>query len=253
MKGPNPMRLIALPLATVLVAASCSAQINIGGKKIDFGVKRQKPPTAQVTLLNPASYTAGSRISLQLKIANLNDTKGISVYMQRPCQAVSDAQKVSENVYKLDITIDHADIDGHCQITLRGLAENDGATVEVPYTQDHAQHQQQDAAAEANIQQFAAHKNWIAKTSKGSSYSLQQSSVQPIPAQDGPSGVAVMLKDPKLPVPSMLTIEAPNKVRMTRLGCLMEGTFSGSSASLKRTPITPESACPDGDVTLQAQ
>lgn len=75
------MHRITLPLALVILTASCSAQLSLGGKKIDFGVKRKKT-TAEVTLFNPATYTSGNTVSWQFKLNNFDESKGISVYMQ---------------------------------------------------------------------------------------------------------------------------------------------------------------------------
>ena len=130
------MRLLTLPLAVVILAASCSAQLSLGGKTIDFGVKRKKPPTAEVMLLSPATYTSGMKVSLQFKLNNFDESKGISVYMQNPCSAPEPAVKISPGVYKVDINISLSDIDGQCQITLRGLAQNESVTTLISYKQN---------------------------------------------------------------------------------------------------------------------
>ena len=246
------MRITALPLAVVLLAASCSAQISLGGKNIDFGVKRKRPPTATIVILNPATYSAGTTVSLQLKLSNFDESKGFHTYTQKPCHA-GNATLISPGLYKLDLIIDDVDIDGVCQLSMNGLAANQGATIEVPYKNDQAQHQAKLAGASANLQSFANHKTWVAKTSSGSSYTLEVASVQDIPAQDGPGGKAAMLRDPKIPVPSMLVMMPPNQVQMTRMGCVMQGTFTGSIATLKPDASRPASTCPDGDITLQGK
>lgn len=241
------MRLLTLPLALVILAASCSAQLSLGGRTIDFGVKRKKPPTAEVILLSPATYTSGTKVSLQFKLNNFDESKGISVYMQNPCSAPESAVKVSPGVYKIDININLSDIDGQCQITLRGLAQNENVTTLISYKQNRVDM----AKIAASLHEFINHKAWVATTSTGTSYSLQQASIQDDGLPD--HTVVAMLRDPKIPVPSMLAVTTPNKVQMTRMGCIMEGTFSGATATLKRSQMVPASSCPDGDVTLQGK
>ncbi len=241
------MRLIALPLALVVFAASCSAQLSLGGKKIDFGVKRKKAPTAEVILLNPATYTSGNNVSLQFKLNNFDESKGISVYMQNPCHAAETAAKVSPGLYKVEIDINISDMDGQCQITLRGLAQNESVTTSISYKQNRVDI----AKIAASLHEFINHKTWVANTSTGKSYTLQQASLQDDGSPNHP--ISAMLSDPKIPVPSILVVETPNKVHMSRMGCAMDGTFSGSTATLKRNPIFPPSSCPDGDVTLQGK
>ena len=241
------MRLFTLPLALVILTASCSAQLSLGGNKIDFGVKRKKPPTAEVILLNPATYTSGSNVSLQFNLNNFDESKGISVYMQNPCHSSETVVKVSPGVYKVDIGINLSDIDGQCQITLRGLAQNESVTTLISYKQNRVDI----AKIAAALHEFINHKNWLATTSSGTSYTLQQASIQDDGLAD--HAVVAMLRDPKIPVPSMLAVTNPNKVQMTRLGCIMEGTFSGSTATLKRSQMVPASSCPEGDVTLQGK
>ncbi len=240
------MRFVTLPLTLIIFAASCSAQLSLGGKKIDFGVKRKKT-TAEVILLNPATYLSGSAVSVQFKLNNFDESKGISVYMQNPCNAAETATKISPGIYKVDININLSDMDGQCQITLRGLAQNENATILIPYKQNRVDI----AKVNAALHEFISHKNWVATTSSGTSYTLQQSMLQDDGKSDHP--VVAMLRDPKMPVASMLAVEAPNKVHMTRMGCIMEGTFSGTTATLKRSSIVPASSCPDGDVTLQGK
>jgi hypothetical protein len=241
------MRLITFPLALFLLVANCSAQLSLGGKKIDFGIKRKKATTAEVILLNPATYTSGNKISLQFKLNNFDESKGISVYMQNPCSAPETATKVSPGVYKVDININPSDIDGQCQITLRGLAQNESATISLPYKENRVDI----AKIAAALHAFIGHKTWVATTSTGTNYTLQQSMLQDDGTVDHP--LVAMLRDPKIPVASMLAVELPNKVHMTHMGCMMEGTFSGSTATLKRSPVVPASSCPDGDVTLQGK
>lgn len=60
-----------------------------------------------------------------------------------------------------------------------------------------------------------------------------------------------MLKDPQLPLVSMMAVQSPNKVSLTRMGCVMEGTFNGSTATLKPSATLPAESCPDGPVVIQ--
>jgi hypothetical protein len=83
-----------------LLTTTCLAQISLGGKQIDFGVKRKKPGTPEVKLLGPASYDSGSKLSLQFKVSNFDESKGFHVYTQLPCITSEAPEKVSEETYR---------------------------------------------------------------------------------------------------------------------------------------------------------
>ncbi len=48
-----------------------------------------------------------------------------------------------------------------------------------------------------------------------------------------------MLKDPQFPVPSTMVVQMPNKASLTRMGCVMERTFSGYTAMLGQVRRCP--------------
>jgi len=175
-------------------------------------------------------------VSWQFKLNNFDESKGISVYMQNPCNAPEAATKVSPGIYKIDIKINLSDIDGQCQVTLRGLAQNENVTVLIPYKRNRVDI----VKIAASLHEFISHKTWVATTTTGTSYTLQKASLQDDGLAD--HAVVAMLRNPKLPVPSMLAVMTPNKVQMTRMGCIMEGTFSGSTATLKRSQMVPGAA-----------
>ncbi|HEY6376160.1 MAG TPA: hypothetical protein VIX90_11620 [Edaphobacter sp.] len=72
----------------------------------------------------------------------------------------------SPGIYKVDININLSDADGQCQITMRGLAQNENATVLIPYKQNRVDI----AKVNAALQELISHKNWVATTSSGTSY-----------------------------------------------------------------------------------
>src|ERR1700733_386107 len=240
------MRIFLFPAAVMVLTTTCFAQISFGGKQIDFGVKRKKPGTPQVMLAGPASYESGSKLSLQFKVSNFDESKGFHVYTQLPCIASEMAEKVSDETYKIDITINPVEMDGECQITMLGLAKSESVTTRLAYKAKHID----TAKMLASLSEFIHHKSWQVKPANAKGYTLNLQMVQ-----DAPPDAEVrsaMLKDPQLPVPSMMAVQAPNKVSLTRMGCIMEGTVSGSTAKLKPSAMLPAESCPDGPVVLQA-
>lgn len=239
------MRPFIFPTAVMVLTTTCFAQISFGGKQIDFGVKRKKPGTPQVTLVGPASYDSGSKLSLQFKVSNFDESKGFHVYSQLPCITSETAEKVSDETYKIDVTINPVEIDGECQITMLGLAKSESVTTRVGYKAKHID----TAKLLASLSEFIQHKSWQVKPANGKGYTLNLQMVQPAPADAQVR--SAMLKDPQLPLVSMMAVQAPNKVSLTRLGCVMEGTFSGSTATLKPSAVLPAESCPDGPVVIQ--
>jgi hypothetical protein len=239
------MRPFIFPAAVMVLTTTCLAQLSIGGKQIDFGVKRKKPGTPEMKLLGPASYDSGSKLSLQFKVSNFDESKGFHVYTQIPCITSEALEKVGEETYKIDITINPVEIDGECQITMLGLAKSESVTTRVGYKAKHIDN----SKLLASLSEFIQHKSWQVKPANGKSYTLNLQMVQPAPADAEVR--SAMLKDPQLPLASMMAVQMPNKVSLTRMGCIMEGTFSGSTATLKPSAMLPPDSCPDGPVVIQ--
>jgi hypothetical protein len=244
------MRTPLLVLALASITLGGHAQLSLGGHQIGFDVQRKKPSTPTVTLV-PGNYVAGEKSTLQFQVKNIDDSKGITVYSQQPCVAAQNAQKVSDGLYKVDVTIESSNTDGSCQVTLISAAnKQQNATVSVPYKNNTA------AIAKnlADVNAFLAHNTWVGTTSTGTSYTLHpDNSMMGVASQQAAAQHMVMLRDPKLPIPMMLVVQMPNKVSFTRLGCIMDGTFNGSKASLKPSAMRPADTCPDGAVTLEGK
>ena len=162
------MRPFIFPAAVMVLTTTCFAQISFGGKQIDFGVKRKKPGTPQVTLVGPASYDSGSKLSLQFKVSNFDESKGFHVYSQPPCITSETAEKVSDETYKIDVTINPVEIDGECQITMLGLAKSESVTTRVGYKAKHID----TAKLLASLSEFIQHKSWQVKPANGKGYTL---------------------------------------------------------------------------------
>jgi hypothetical protein len=246
------MRNLPIAIALAALTLSAHAQISVAGHQIGFGVKRKQTGSPTITLVNQTPYLAGTQVSVQFQFKDFDDSKGLKVYSQSPCTISSNgAQKVSDGIYKVDITLDSRETDGECPVTLSSIANQQHyATVRVPYKNNNADV----AKANGELHAFLGHSTWVGTTSTGSTYTLHpDSSMPPAALKQMAATNGVMLRDPKLPIPMMLVLSAPNKVSFTRLGCMMDGTFKGTTATLKPSAMVPASSCPDGAVTLEAK
>jgi len=246
------MRNSAILVAAAALTLSGQAQINVGGHQIGFGVKRKATGSPTVTLVSPTTYLAGTQVSIQFQLKDFDDSKGIKVYSQSPCTVSSQsAQKVSDGIYKVDVTLDSRDTDGECPVTLSSIANQQHySTVRVPYRNNNAEV----AKANEEVHTFLSHSTWVGTTSAGSSFTLHpDTSMPPAALKELTAKNGLMLRDPKLPIPMMLVMTAPNKVSFTRMGCMMEGTFKGTTATLKPSAMVPASSCPDSAVILEAK
>ena len=124
------------------------------------------------------------------------------------------------------------------------LAKSESVTTRVGYKAKHIDN----SKLLASLSEFIQHKSWQVKPANGKSYTLNLQMGQPAPADAEMR--SAMLKDPQLPLASMMAVQMPNRVSLTRMGCIMEGTFSGSTATLKPSAMVPE-RCPDGPVVIQ--
>jgi hypothetical protein len=246
------MRLITgVPIVLMLLAASCSAQISIGGRNIDFGVKRKKPSSPTVKLLNPATYTAGTTVSIHLKVADFDESKGFSVYTRTPCHSQDKVEKIGDGVYKIDLVIDDTEANGSCQVSLHGLAKNDGASVDVAYQQDPALRAMRMAAYDS----FVSRKTWALKHPNGSTSTLTLMQIPGMPKPEAkPNGdIGLLLTDPKTSEMITMLLTRPDKILLSSEGCQMEGTLSGTTATLKPMTSYPGNKCSEGELSLQAR
>ena len=156
-----------------------------------------------------------------------------------PCITSETAEKVSDE----NLTINPVEIDGECQfdawagqeqsVTTRvGYKANVyrhrkviGLALRVPFTQEHRQ---------------------VKLTGKGYTLNLGMwSSLRLADAQVR----SAMLKDPQASVGMDDSSAGPEQVDLTQLGCVMEGTFSCSTATLKPSAVLPAGELPDGRVS----
>ena len=56
---------------------------------------------------------------------------------QPPCITSEMAEKVSDETYKIDVTINPVEMDGECQITMLGLAKSESVTTRLAYKAKH--------------------------------------------------------------------------------------------------------------------
>lgn len=212
----------------------------------DTNVLRRSAATPEVKLTPSTNavatrYPSASTQTVAFTVGNMDESKGISVTGGNGCTINGSPEKTGASTYMVNVVIPSEAEDGNCDIGVASTASGAYMSAEVPYSAD-PDYFKKTAPA---IYAFANSKTWTFKTSSGKTETQTVMNVQ-----NSANRIAAMTKGSDDSV-GVFGFSPPDQVAGTYAGCVMQGTLSNGTATLK--PILESDECKKiGTVTIKA-
>ena len=209
----------------------------------DTNVSRRSSSTPEVKLSasEDTKYPSPSTQTIAFTVGNLDESKGVTVTTGNGCELKGSAEKSGAGAYKVTLTIPSRAEDGHCYIGVASTANGAYTAVDISYTAD-SDYWKKTAP---DMFAFANSKTWTLKTSTGKSETQHVTHVE----SSGERIAAMSTGDDD----SMAAFgfSLPDKVAGTYKQCVLQGTLSKDTATLK--PIVQTDECKEvGTLTVKA-
>ena len=217
-----------LVLSTLTFNLACSRPANIDTSRQS---NARSGPEAELKLVTPTSYPSSSTQSVLVTAARLDESKGVVASAGGGCSAASTPEKNGTGTYKISVTIPSRPEDGTCSVRLVSSADGGSGSVNISYTADPGYWKK---AAPA-MYSFANSKTWTFHSGENMKvFHLLQAS------PTSGNKLAVLLVGDK-DARSGMSVGADNSVMGEFDGCVLEGKFAGSMATLK--PMMAGDSC----------
>lgn len=207
-------------------------------------VSRKSSSTPEVKLMasgDDAKYPSDSTQTISFTVGNLDESKGVTVTTGDNCVLKGNAEKTGSGEYKATLTIPSRAEDGHCFLGVASTANGAYTAVDINYTADPNYWKK----TAPDMFAFANSKTWIFKTGTGKTQTFQVTHTETTGER-----IAAMATGPD-DATSALGFSMPDKVAGTFGGCVLQGTFSKSTATLN--PIVQTDECKQvGTLTVKA-
>lgn len=209
----------------------------------DTNVSRRSSSTPEIKLSasEDTKYPSASTQTIAFTVGNLDESKGVTVTAGNGCELKGSAEKAGAGEYKVTLTIPSKAEDGHCYIGVASTANGAYTAVDISYTAD-PEYWKKTAP---DMYAFANSKTWTFKTSTGKSQTFQVTHIE-----NSGERIAAMATGPD-DATSAFGFSLPDKVAGTFGQCVMQGTLSKDTATLK--PIVQTDECKAvGTLTVKA-
>jgi hypothetical protein len=207
-------------------------------------VGRRSSSTPEVKLSaagESTKYPSDSTQTISFTVGNMDESKGVTVTTGDGCALKGNAEKAGAGAYKVLLNIPSQAEDGHCFIGVASTANGAYTAVDLDYTADPDYWKK----TAPDMYAFAHSKTWTFKTSTGKTQTYQVTHVE-----NTGERIAAMATGPD-DATSAFGFSMPDKVAGTFGQCVLQGTFTKDTATLK--PIMETDECKQvGTVTVKA-
>lgn len=226
--------LLALSCGLACTSHSQSAAQEQNSSQPDTNVSRRSSSTPEVKLTasgEDTKYPSASIQTISFTVGNLDESKGVAVTASSGCEVKGNPEKTAAGAYKVSVSIPSRAEDGDCSLSVASTATGAMASVEVRYTADPEYWKK----AAPDMYAFANSKTWTFKTSTGKSQTFQVTHIE-----NSGERIAAMATGPD-DATSAFGFSLPDKVAGTYGQCVLQGTLSKDTATLK--PIVETDEC----------
>jgi hypothetical protein len=245
MKAHLYLGLLALSCGLACTSHSQSSAQEQSSAQPDTNVSRRTSSTPEVKLTasgeGETKYPSASTQTISFTVGNLDESKGVAVTAGSGCEVKGSPEKTGAGAYKVSVSIPSRAEDGDCSLSVASTATGAMASVEVSYTAD-PEYWKKTAP---EMYAFANSKTWTFKTSAGKMQTFQVTHIE-----NSGERIAAMATGPD-DATSAFGFSLPDKVAGTFGQCVLQGTLSKDTATLK--PIVQTDECKAiGTLTVKA-
>lgn len=227
--GVTPMKraLLAVAMTGLLLTMACSRPTNVGTEQNSGN----PVAPAEIKLAATTSYVSGTTQSVMVNVAKLDESKGVVASASGGCVASGPAEQVAPGSYKISVTIPAHPEDGTCSLRLASVADGGAGSVNLSYMADPEYWKRTNPVMFG----FANSKVWTFHS--GSDIKIFHL-LQVSPGSGNKLGVLLVGDSDSR---AGMSVGADNSVVGEFEGCVIEGKFAGSMATLK--PMMAGDSC----------